>query len=59
MSELSDRPVKITADERPHPTIRQLAQACIALAQQLSTPQSLQTPKNEDGDQTAEGHAHG
>jgi hypothetical protein len=32
MSELAKRLVKITAEERPHPALRKLARACIALA---------------------------
>jgi hypothetical protein len=30
----SEQPVKITAEARTHPAIRQLARACIALARQ-------------------------
>jgi hypothetical protein len=32
MSEPSERPVKITAEERPYPALEKLARACIALA---------------------------
>jgi hypothetical protein len=38
MSEPSEHPVIVTAQERTHPALRKLARACIALARQLHTP---------------------
>lgn len=35
MSEPSDRPIIVSAEERAHPAFRKLARACIALARQL------------------------
>lgn len=32
MPEISDKPVKVIAKQRPHPALRRLARACIALA---------------------------
>lgn len=43
MSEPPEQTVNVNAQERAHPTIRQLARACIALARQLAPKPSPAT----------------
>ena len=48
----SEQPITISAEERPHPAIRSLARACIALAQLRVAAQQTQkhdaTPASAD-----------
>lgn len=49
----SDRSVIVTAEERPHPALRKLAQACLALAKHLhdgSTAPSTTAPEHSGSD---------
>jgi hypothetical protein len=45
----SDRPINVTAQERPHPALRKLARACIALARQLRDAAAPSPPAAETG----------
>jgi hypothetical protein len=67
MSGSSERPVKITAEERPHAALRKLARACIALAlnavEKTPTPQDAPAEKppapSPSGELTSKEQAHG
>jgi hypothetical protein len=67
MSGSSERPVKITAEERPHPALRTLARACIALALHSIKKQSPGQPEpagrpstpSPGGESSTKEQAHG
>ncbi len=44
----SDRSVIVTAEERTHPALRKLAQACLALARHLREGSSSTAPTAND-----------
>jgi hypothetical protein len=48
MSEPSEHPIIVSAQERAHPALRKLARACIALARQLQQPPKSPTAAGEE-----------
>jgi len=50
-----DRPVRVTGEERPHPAIRKLARACIALALLQLAAEDGQVPAATAAEHAEEG----
>jgi hypothetical protein len=59
MSDSSEQPIIVTAQERAHPALRKLARACISLGRLLcETPDAASSPPAA-GDETATRSHHG